>query len=93
MCEKYQFSINFLNKFGNLPNLREISILAKIFENYNLNDNFRKFSITATIDEKSLFLQKKIRRISISVKIFEQLRLQSQSSKNIDFTSIHKKCK
>ena len=55
MYEKSQFYINFLNKFGNFLNLREISILVKIFDNYNLNDNFHKISITATIDEKSLF--------------------------------------
>ena len=55
MFKKSQFYINFLKNFENCHNRGEISILVKIFENFNFNKNFRKISITATIDEKSLF--------------------------------------
>ena len=55
MFEKTQFHINFLKNVEIFHNRGEISILNKIFENFNFNENFRKISITATIDEKLLF--------------------------------------
>ena len=76
MFEKSQFYINFLKIFEIFHHLGEILISV----------NFFLISISMKIFEKSRFrlqltknpyFRKKIRGISISVKIFDKLRLQS----------------
>ena len=55
MFEKSLFYTNLFKNFEIFHNLGEILILVKIFENFNFNENFRKMSISSTIDDKSLF--------------------------------------
>ena len=66
MFENSQFYIHFLKNFEIFHKLGEILILVKIFENFNFNDNFRKISISSTIDDKSLFWKKHSKNLDFS---------------------------
>ena len=71
MFAKSQFYINFLKNFEIFHKLGEILIVVKIFKNFNFDGNFRKISISPSIEkrfEESRFQSKFVNNFDYIVK-------------------------